>query len=302
MDRVNLGIVASPERLRENVETLCRDYAPRDTGHPQNLERAAEWIEAQLRMAGLSTRFQEYRAGSRTYRNVIARRPGNDPERGAVVVGAHYDAVAGSPGADDNASGVAVLLELARTLPRGAPRSTQYFVAFCTEEAPFFGGDEMGSHVFARSLLAEGQRVDLMISLDLVGYYSDEPGSQRFPFPGLQLLYPRRGNFIAIIGDLRSGPWIDRVKRGMLLAGSPLPVHSFRASPRWAPTDLSDHRSFRSLGLPGVQVSDTAFMRYPQYHQPEDTPDRLDYRRMAALVLALHGALFEYRPPPPPPA
>jgi Zn-dependent M28 family amino/carboxypeptidase len=150
----------------------------------------------------------------------------------------------------------------------------------------------MGSHVFARELRRENVRVDLMIALDLVGYYSDEADSQGVSVPGLGLLYPDRGNFIAVVGDLGSGASINSVKRAMLSTGD-LPVHSFRAPSRWAPVLLSDHWAFRKHGMPGVLVTDTAFLRYPYYHTPADTPERLDYVRMAELVQALHGLFLE---------
>jgi hypothetical protein len=130
-----------------------------------------------------------------------------------------------------------------------------------------------------------------MVALDLVGYYADRSGSQRVPHPLLRLYYPSRGDFIAVVGDTQSGAWIEAVKRGLSSAGT-LPVQSLRA-PAWlAPVDLSDHRSFRQLGLPGVLVTDTAFMRNPHYHAADDTPDTLDYERMAQLVRALHGVLW----------
>jgi len=291
--RSNLEPHPSVQRLRETVETLCDEFTPRDYKHTENLDAAAEWIAAQFKDAGLAVHFQEYEVEGRRFRNVIARRPGTDPRKmGTDIIGAHYDAYGEFAGADDNASGVAVLLELVRTLPEMRHRRTHLFVAFSTEEPPYFGTEQMGSHVFAESLVEEDVKVELMVALDLVGYYSDEPRSQHFPVPGLGLYYPHRGNFAAIVGDLGSGASIKRVKDGMKAMNS-IPVHSFRASPTWAPVDLSDHWSFRQLGLPGVQVTDTAFMRYPHYHTAEDTPEQLDYERMAALVTALHGVLLE---------
>lgn len=290
---VHLDIEASPERLRQTVETLCTDLAPRDYRHIDNLDRAARWIAEALQRADVEVEVQDYRVREGLFHNVIARRRGTDPSLGAIVIGAHYDAYGGFPGADDNASGVAVLLELVRTLPAGrAPRRSQIFAAFSTQEPPFFGSDDMGSYAFARQLVAEHVQVELMIALDLVGYYRDEEGSQRLQHPFLRLLYPDRGNFIAVIGDLRSGPWIDQVKRGVM-STTDLPVHSFRAPASLAPVQLSDHFSFRRLGLPGVLVTDTAFMRFPHYHTRDDTPDKLDYERMAKLVLGLHGVLAE---------
>ena len=226
---------------------------------------------------------------------MIATRRGSDPDLGAIVIGAHYDAYGEMPGADDNASGVAVLLELTRTLPDQAPRRTWIFVAFANEEPPFFTTEDMGSHHFVRKLIDEGTPVELMIALDLVGYFSDEAGSQRVPLSLLRLYYPSTGNFIGIVGDTGSGRWIRRVKRGMRSANA-LPVLSFRA-PTWVPgVDWSDHYWFRQLGLPGVLVTDTAMMRTPHYHRATDTPETLDYQRMAAVVQALHGVLQESDP------
>ncbi|HKQ63062.1 MAG TPA: M28 family peptidase [Candidatus Polarisedimenticolaceae bacterium] len=292
---VTLRIEPDAERLRQSVATLCGELAPRDYRHPDSLARTAEWIAARLGESGLPVELQEYTLREGRFRNVIAVRRGSDPSAGAVVVGAHYDAYGGFPGADDNASGVAVLLELVRTLPTWVPRETQYFVAFDAEEPPFFGTGDMGSARFARLLLERGVDVQLMVALDMVGYYSDEPGSQRFPLPVLRLFYPSRGNFLAVVGDTRSGRWIQRVKSA-ILATRALPVESFRA-PRWvAGVDWSDHASFRDVGLPGVLVTDTAYQRYAHYHAPTDTPERLDYARMARVVLGLHGVLREPEP------
>ncbi len=287
---LELDLDVSPERLSSTVKTLCQEFSPRDFEHTENLDRAATWIAERFREAGLEVETQEYVLSEGTYRNVVARRPGSDSTAGVKIIGAHYDAYRDYAGADDNASGVAVLLELTRTLSQDTPRGDQYFVAFSTEEPPFFGSDDMGSHVFASSLVERNVPVDLMVALDLVGYYSDEPGSQHFPVPGLGWLYPSKGNFVAVVGDLASGTWIRRVKREMRSTRA-IEVHSFRAPAALAGVDWSDHYSFRKLGLPGVLVTDTAFMRYPHYHTPLDTPDRLDYERMAQLVVALH-ALF----------
>jgi Zn-dependent M28 family amino/carboxypeptidase len=292
INRVETGIVASPARLRATVDKLCGDLAPRSYDRPDRLDDAADWIAARMRETGLPVEIQDYEAGGHVYHNVIARRAGSDPEAETLVIGAHYDAYAGSPGADDNASGVAVLLELMRTLPDYRHRRTHLFAAFSTEEPPFFGSESMGSHVFARRLVDEGVDVRWMIALDSVGYYSDARRSQSFPLPGLGLLYPSRGDFIAIVGDLRSGEAIGDVKRGLLIVGG-MPVHSLRASPAWAPVHLSDHWSFRQHGLPAVLLTDTGFLRSPQHHTPGDVPERLDYVRMALLVEALHGVLLE---------
>jgi Zn-dependent M28 family amino/carboxypeptidase len=150
----------------------------------------------------------------------------------------------------------------------------------------------MGSHVFARSLKERGIEVDLMIAMDLVGYYTDSPRSQRFPAPGLGWLYPREGNFLAVVGDLGSGSWIKRVRRAMA-SMTDLPVHSFRAPSAVPGIGWSDHRSFRELEMPGVLLTDTAFLRYPWYHTEQDTPEKLDYERMAEVVRGLHALVWD---------
>jgi hypothetical protein len=294
---IEIDVDVSPARLRANVETLSTDFSPRDSLHPEKLEQAADWIGERFRAAGLEVEDQPYEAPGGTFRNVIARRTGFDDTRGVIIIGAHYDAFGGFPGADDNASGVAALLELADTLPHGATRATHYFVAFGTEEPPYFRTDGMGSYVFAQSLKERDVDVAVMISLDMVGYFSDASDSQGFPFGPLAFLYPDTGNFVAIVGDTRSGRSIERVKRAMASTQA-IDVHSFRA-PTWVQgIDWSDHLSFRRLGYPAVLVTDTSFMRNPHYHKAGDSPSTLDYQRMSQVVVALHGVLWERRETP----
>ena len=282
----------SPERLRRDVEHLAGELSPRDHLRGANLDRAADWIAGEFRRAGLAVELQEYELPQGRFRNVVGFRFGLEQDEPVRVLGAHYDAWGDSPGADDNASGVAVLLELVRTLPAMRPRRSQYFVAFGTEEPPFFATPSMGSHVFARSLRERGVDVDLMAALDLVGYYTDEPRSQAYPYVGLGLLYPRRGNFVAVVGDLGSGSILHRMRLAMAQA-TELDVRTFRG-PRSVPGLMaSDHWSFRQLGYPGVLVTDTAYLRYPWYHTAQDTPDRLDYERMAELVRGLHAIVLD---------
>jgi hypothetical protein len=282
----------SEERIRETVDVLCNRFFPRNYRHPEILDQAAEWIAQRFRDAGLPVSFQEYTLAEGTYRNVVARREGSDPAAGVTVLGAHYDAYSDLPGADDNASAVAALLELAATLPVQVPERTLYLVAFCTEEPPFFGSEDMGSFRFARKLRDDGIEVDLMVSIEMVGYFTDEPGSQRFPLPGLGLLYPNRGDFLAVVGDLTSGQAIRTVKTRMRSAGE-IPVYSFRGPAAVPGIDWSDHWGFRRLGMPAVMVTDTAFMRNPNYHTDGDTPDTLDYPRMVKVVRSLHGIVRE---------
>lgn len=280
----------SADALRRSVETICGELTPRWYTPPEDLDRVASWIVERFAETGLEVTEHRYRLIEGEYRNVIATRRGRSPGRPAILIGAHYDAYGKLPGADDNASGVAVLLELARTLPWERPDRTQIFVAFANEEPPLFATEDMGSARFAQMVRDERWSIDLMIALDMLGYYSSEPGSQRYPARWMRLYYPSRGDFLAVVGDLGSGPSIARVKRG-LASTSELAIWSFRA-PRAIPgVDWSDHYWFRELGYPAVLVTDTGMLRNRNYHRSGDLPDTLDYPRMAEVVQGLHGVL-----------
>jgi hypothetical protein len=278
-----LSIAPSPERLRRDVELLA-GLAPRDGSQPENLTRAAEWIGDELRAAGLEVALEPYGSGPATVHNVVGLRRGLDPRTPVRVLGARYDSRGPHAGADDNASGVAVLLEIARTLQPETPLRSQYFVAFGTQDA--------GSRRFVEGLVERGVPVDVMVSLDTVGYYDDRPGSQRFPRAVLRWLYPSEGSFVAIVGDTGAGPTIRQLK--LSLGGScDVPLLSLRAPRSLAPGFESDHRAFRERGLPGVLITDTGALRNPNLLHASDTPDTLDYERMARLVRCFHGLLWD---------
>lgn len=210
-----------------------------------------------------------------------------NPPAATVVVGAHYDTVPGSPGADDNASAVAALIELAGLIGKeGLPIR---FVAFANEELPYFMGPDMGSWVSAKRSRDRGEKLRAMLSLEMLGYYSDRPGSQRYP-PPLGLLYPDRANYIAFVGDLGA---LALVRRSVAAfrKHSNFPSQ-WLAGPAFIPgVTHSDHWSFRNLGFPAIMVTDTAYNRNPHYHQASDTPDTLDYARMAQVTLGLAAML-----------
>jgi hypothetical protein len=278
------------ERLARRVKTLVQDYFPRDGGHPQNMARAALWIAGEMRSAGAAVLEQPFDTSGDRYSNVVASF--GPPTRDVVVVGAHYDAAGEKPGADDNASGVAALLELADLLS-GVPLSRRVeLVAFALEEAPYFATPGMGSEVYARSLDETHRSVRGMICLEMVGCFTDEPGSQKLPFRVLHLFYPSKGDFIAVVGSLGRPGIVREVKRAMM-AASDLPVYSIDA-PRWVPgVALSDHSTFWGRGEPAVMITDTAFYRNPRYHTEHDTPDTLDYERMAKVVAGARGAVLD---------
>lgn len=288
------AVTVDPERLHAHVVMLSETLHPRDWTQVENLDRCADYIAGHLARAGAVVEEQVYEVQGRNYRNVIGRfGTGHDSK---LIVGAHYDAHAGTPGADDNASGVAALIELAYLLGQTAPDREIELVAYTLEEPPFFRTPLMGSAVHARGVAAESNDIRGVIVLEMVGYFSDKRWSQGFPLPVLRLFYPSRGNFIAVVGRWDQGEWVKTVKAHMK-GTTALPVYSLRA-PAFIPgVDLSDHRNYWSHGLNAVMITDTAFYRNHAYHTPADTADRLDYHRMAQVVVALYETLHTIEDP-----
>ena len=263
---------------------------PHNLGHPEELERAAAHIEAALEGMGHAVRRQPFSAAGREVRNLEAVvEPAASAAAGAktLVVGAHYDSYGHAPGANDNGTGVAAVLELARLLAdlRGNGSLRIRFALFVNEEPPFFKTELMGSLVYARRLKASGEPVLGMLSLETLGFYSDAEDSQRYPWP-LGLLYPRRGDFVAFVGLVSSRAFVRRTVAAFR-ALAPFPSQGGTA-PGFIPgIDWSDHWSFERVGIPALMVTDTALFRYPHYHSPADTPDKVDYERLARVVSGL---------------
>lgn len=279
------GLQIDPARLRHHVEKLSVEFVPRSFENVDNLNRVAAYIEAQFASFGASVRIQDFSAEGNTYKNVIAEFGPETDE--IIVVGAHYDSAGMLPAADDNASGVAGLIELARLVATQKPGQKIMLVAFSLEEPPFFNTAQMGSAVYAKSLVDAGKDVKIMIALEMIGYFSDEPGSQEYPIPPLKLFYPSRGNFIALVDQLFSNK--ARKMKVIMRANANIPVCSINAPPMIPGVDLSDHKNFWQLGFPAVMVTDTAFFRNKAYHTRHDTADRLDYERMAQVVHGLYA-------------
>jgi Zn-dependent M28 family amino/carboxypeptidase len=225
--------------------------------------------------------------------NVFIERRGTTAADQVVVVGAHYDTVPTTPGADDNASAVAVLIETARLLRDFPCRRTIRFVAFACEEPPYFFTESMGSRVHASGCRQRGEAVTAMVCLEMVGYYSDAPGSQQVPgeIPRwLRWLFPTRGDCLAAVGNLRSGLAAWRFHRGFCRA-SDLRLFSVVLPESVYVIRFSDNSSFWDQGYPALMVTDTSFLRNPHYHLPTDTPDTLDYARMARATLGVAGGV-----------
>lgn len=275
-----------PERLEAIVRTLAEAIGPRSYREPASLAAAADVITQSFQAGGYTVTFQPYEVKGQTYRNIIAERRGTEEPDRVLIVGAHYDTVEGTPGADDNASGIAVLLELARLHAETRFRKTVRFVAFTLEEPPFFRSQQMGSRVYARSLKERGEQVEGMLCLEMVGYYLQEKGSQSFPLFWLRWRYPTTGNFITVVSNSASEALQMRV-RDALKANMTLPVETYQG-PWWIPgVDLSDHSSFWKEGYPAVMLTDTAFYRNPHYHRDTDRSETLDYGSMADLTQGL---------------
>jgi Zn-dependent M28 family amino/carboxypeptidase len=287
---LSTGAVVAPGKLEAHVRMLSETLAPRHWQAPQNLERVAGYVGRHLMKAGGRVTEQAYAVeGAGRFRNVIGS---FGPQHGPrVVVGAHYDALGALPAANDNASGVAGLLELGQLLGETKSLGARVdLVAFTLEEPPYDATKHMGSWVHAAALKREGAVVRAMISLKMIGYFSDAPDSQRFPHPLLSLLYPSTGDFITVVGRVGQGALVRQVKKAMQRA-TYVDVYSISAPERVAGIAFSDHRSYWSHGYRAVMITDTAFYRNDRYHTPRDTPDTLDYGRMAEVVRAVHRAV-----------
>ena len=276
------------ERLRARVRTLCDDFFPRDAGHPDVLRRAADHLMKEFENLDLPARRQEWTAGDAQYANIIAEAGPLTEER--IVVGAHYDTAGAQPGADDNASGVAGLFELARALAASPPSLRVELVAYCLEEAPHCRTPQMGSAVHAAALRSSGARVRLMMSLEMIGYFRDAPGSQRYPLPGMGLVYPRQGNFIGVVGIFGQSRGLRTVARAMR-AATPLPVRTLVATRQVPGIERSDHMNYWNEGYDALMITDTAEFRNLNYHTAGDSPETLDYQRMGDVVRGVEAAV-----------
>lgn len=283
-------VQVSAERLKTHVQTLSETFAPRDYTNIENLDRTADYIKREFEQTRGAVSEQAYKVNGKSYRNVIALFGKESEER--LVVGAHYDVCMPLPGADDNASGVAGLIELAQLLGQTELPMQIELVAYTLEEPPFFRSEAMGSAVHANALKKQNVKVRAMLSLEMIGYFSDEDGSQRFPNPILKLFYPSRGNFIAVVSNFSNFGLVRKVKRAMRGTGL-LPVYSINA-PGWLPgIDFSDHLNYWRVDYPAVMITDTSFYRNHHYHTAQDKAEKLDYHRMAKVVQALHAMLLD---------
>jgi len=287
---LNPDEVALRAELVTDVQKLAGEIGERNMSRYPQLLAAADFIEASLAGAGLAPRRVSYELRGRACHNIEVEIRGTSPE--VFVIGAHYDSVLGCPGANDNGSGVAALLALARRFAGKPARQTLRFVAFVNEEPPYFQSEEMGSFVYAKRCKERGDRIAGMISLETIGYFSDAPGSQKYPSPGLGFFYPSKGNFIGFAANTGSRSLLRATVAAFRKAGR-VPCEGAALPAAIPGIGWSDQWSFWQCGYPAIMVTDTAPFRYPHYHEPTDTPDKLDYDRFALVVSGMEKVIAE---------
>ncbi len=287
--------VADTANLRDHVLSLCQLDPPRSVRCLPSLDFASRYVQAQLRRFSSRIVLQEYQVPEGGVRNIIAS---FGPESGSrIVVGAHYDVAGFQPGADDNASGVAGLIELARMLSTdsAAIRSRIDLVAYTLEEPPYFRTERMGSFVHAKSLKDHNVDVLFMLSLEMIGYFTDEEDSQSYPSIILGWFYPSVGNFVAVIANFAShyicGDFVGAMRKGCSIR-----VERLTAPSCITGVDFSDHLNYWDEGFKALMITDTSFLRNQHYHDSSDTPETLDFIRMAQVVNGVYHALISLNP------
>ena len=277
------------DELRHDVERLATAIGERNTYTIRALIAAGDFIAEELKAAGYTVEELSFETYGQPCRDIAVEPIGRRNPEQIVIVGAHYDTAEDCPGANDNASAVAALLALARRSYGRTPDRTLRFVAFTNEEPPWFKTSEMGSLIYARRCQERGERIVAMLSLETMGYYSDAPGSQKYPLP-FGLLYPSQGNFIGFVGSLSSRAFVRDVV-GLFRRHVQFPSEGAALPAFIEPAGWSDHWAFWQIGCPALMVTDTAPFRYPFYHDPQDLPEKLDYARLARVVTGLAGVI-----------
>lgn len=283
--------LAIRDELRAHIVMLAATIGERNLGRYQALNASADYISKTLREMGYGVREQSFSVEGKTVKNLEAELPGKSRVEEIILLGAHYDSVTGSPGANDNATGVAALLSLARLARPQRFARTVRFVAFVNEEPPYFQTRHMGSGVYARGSSKRGERIAAMLTLETIGFYSDVELSQSYPFP-FSFFYPNTGNFIAFVGNLASRELAQRIV-AVFRKHTRFPSEGVAAPSLIPGVGWSDHWSFWEEGYPAIMVTDTALFRYGQYHTAEDTPEIIDYERMARVVAGVAQVLGE---------
>ena len=285
------------ENLKEHVYTIVEKFNDRIYSNMEMLNGTAEYIHNAFSKYSDDVHYQTYELKEFVddevfeYKNVIANFKGtSECSEGLTIVGGHYDTFGGHAGANDNTSAVAGVLELARVLKANPPKCDVQIVAYTLEEPPAFGTDKMGSFIHAQRLKEKGVKVKIAIVLDMIGFYSDEKNSQAYPAPLMDLYYPQEANFISVVSNFANILEVREAKN-VLKETSNLPVYSINAPAMIPGIDFSDHQNYWKFDFPSVMITDTAFYRSNNYHTPNDTPDTLDYEKMAKVLEGVYGMI-----------
>lgn len=279
--------------LRLHVDRLAGLIGPRTLKRPKTIEATIGYITGQWNSAGYDVAQETYEAIDDTATNLIVEKPGGKKTSEIVLLGAHYDTVPTTPGADDNASAVAVMIEVSRLLREHTGKRTARYVAFACEEPPYFNFGCMGSQYHAGQARKRNDSIVAMLCLEMVGFYRDEPNSQTVPpsIPAsLHRFFPKRANFLAGVGNLRSWKLVWSFRRGFK-RGTKMPLFSIALPEKISEIRMSDNSSFWDQNYPALMLTDTSFLRNPHYHQESDTPETLDYERMTEVTLGVVSAM-----------
>jgi hypothetical protein len=278
--------------LKRDLEKLAGEIGIRNMEHYQNLTFAAEFLEKSLGETGHKVQRQGYNVEDQICYNLEIEIKGTEKPNEIVIIGAHYDSVVECPGANDNGTGSVAVLALARSMSHKSFPRTLRFVEFVNEEPPYFQTPLMGSVVYAKRCRERNENIVAVLSLETMGYYSDEEGSQHYPSPLFKWLYPSKGNFIAFVGNVRSKKLVQTAVESFRRHGK-VPSEAIATFDTIPGVGWSDHWAFWQQEYPGIMVTDTAPFRYPHYHKPTDTPDKINYERMSEVVIGLEKVIEE---------
>ena len=278
--------------LYEHIEVLTKTIGERNSIKYAALEQTYNYILRIMRQSLFRIKEYDYYYNNLIFRNIVAEKIGMRYPHEIIIIGAHYDTVHNSPGADDNSSGIAALLEFIRLFDDYENQRTMRFIAFTLEEPPFHDTPKMGSYVYAHSCKRRQENILFMISLEMLAYFSNKRGSQKYPHPNMINKYPNKGNFITIVGNNKSLAITQKLTDILNRHGS---VHAYPiiATPEISGANLSDHSPFWNLGYKAMMITDTAFYRNPNYHEPNDTIDTLNFKHFSKLVFGLYQSLMQ---------
>lgn len=278
------------KNLYQHVDVLANQICERNLHNEGSLQKTVDYISEQMSRSSLDVKHVDFSFDNQSFTNIVAEKKGNEQ---IFIIGAHYDTVEDSPGADDNATGIASLLEMIRLFNDFDNKRTYRFVAFALEEPPFYGTSRMGSQVYAELCKQRNENVLFMTSLDMLGFFLDKKNSQRYPQPDLALKHPSRGNFISVVGDPESRQLLKIISKSISKFTS-IPIEPFIAHRSTPGVSLSDHASFWKFDFRALMITDTAFYRNPHYHLPDDTIDTIHFKKFSNLVNGLVQAYQEF--------